>query len=84
MPTSPLTTVRQQLSEEADLRIKPMCRTCGDYYSPKRRKLGYEICTQCGEEESRRTRHTIAPLHKSNYIFIANPADLIGINLKQR
>jgi hypothetical protein len=36
----------------------------------------------CGEAESRHTRHTIVPLHKSNYLLITDLEDLKGINNK--
>ena len=42
------------------------------------------MCMPCGEAQSKRVRHTIVPLHKSNYIHIADPALLIGINNKQQ
>ena len=72
------------MNDESDTKIRPHCLLCGEVFSAKRRKNGYTLCLPCGEEESRRTRHTIAPLHKSNYIHVRDPADLIGINLKQR
>jgi hypothetical protein len=36
----------------------------------------------CGEEASRHTRRTIAPMHKSNYMLITNLDDLKGLNNK--
>jgi len=45
-----------------------------------RAELGYDTCTTCGEMEARRVRHTVVPMHKSNYIPITNKADLRGIN----
>lgn len=65
-------------------RFKPVCVTCGDTYSPARRTAGYHMCMPCGEAQSKRVRHTIVPLHKSNYIHVADPALLIGINNKQQ
>lgn len=58
------------------------CVVCGDYLSRGRWELGYKTCLMCGEEQARQARHTIVPLHKSNYIPVFNRVDLQGINNK--
>ena len=58
------------------------CALCGLLYPLARAELGYDTCTTCGEMEARRVRHTVVPMHKSNYIPITNKADLRGINNK--
>lgn len=60
------------------------CRTCGDEINPARWLLGYRVCLWCGEEQARadRLHWCVAPMHKSNYMLITNPADLLGINNK--
>jgi hypothetical protein len=60
------------------------CVVCGDYLSRGRWELGYRTCLWCGEEQARQERSTwcVAPMHKSNYTLITNPADLIGLNNK--
>lgn len=58
------------------------CKTCGEEFSNKRAALGYTLCLPCGEREARGVKHTIAPLHKGNYVVISDRADLIGINNK--
>lgn len=63
-------------------KMKPICSRCGDTYSAKRANAGYRLCMLCGEAESRHTRHTIVPLHKSNYLLITDLEDLKGINNK--
>ena len=63
-------------------KFKPFCVACGDVFSPARRRAGYHLCLSCGEKQARTVRHTIVPMHKSNYVPINNPADLIGINNK--
>jgi len=63
-------------------RMKPICVSCGDTYAAARRTAGYQLCLPCGEQQARRVKHTIAPLHKSNYILVSNRADLIGLNNK--
>ena len=63
-------------------RMKPICLRCGDVYSAKRSNAGYRLCLPCGEDESRTTRRTVVPMHKSNYMLITNLDDLKGINNK--
>ena len=48
----------------------------------KRHEAGYLTCLRCGEDDARRVRHTIVPMHKSNYMVITDPRDLMGINNK--
>lgn len=63
-------------------RMKPICSRCGETYSGKRANAGYHLCMPCGEDDARSRRHTIAPMHKSNYMLISNPEDLKGLNNK--
>lgn len=63
-------------------KYKPLCVTCGAPFSPARRAVGYHVCLPCGEAQSKQVRHTIVPMHKSNYVPITDRADLIGINNK--
>lgn len=63
-------------------RMKPLCVRCGDTYSAKRANAGYQLCLFCGESDAQARRHTIAPMHKSNYMLITNMEDLKGLNNK--
>lgn len=63
-------------------RMKPLCVACGDIFSAARRNAGYQLCLECGEQKARRVKHTIAPLHKSNYILVSDLSDLVGLNNK--
>lgn len=58
------------------------CRVCNTTIPIGRSKLGYVTCLECGEVEARKVRHTVVPLHKSNYIVVSNKDDLKGINNK--
>ena len=58
------------------------CIVCGDDIVVGRRELGYDTCLKCGEIISRMKKHTIAPMHKSNYMLITNLTDLHGLNNK--
>lgn len=46
------------------------------------RITGYDTCTECGEALARQRKHTVVPLHKSNYMVVTDQADLRGINNK--
>lgn len=59
------------------------CRTCGDYVALLRWRLGYHTCLRCGEAQAKAVKHTIAPMHKSNYVLITDAELLKGINNKQ-
>ena len=58
------------------------CTECGDTVAEARWALGYDVCMDCGEHAARQRKHTIAPLHKSNYMVISNRAELLGLNNK--
>jgi ribosomal protein L37AE/L43A len=58
------------------------CSKCGEPVSSRRYDLGYRVCLPCGEEQARAVKHTVAPLHKSNYMLFTNRQDLVGINNK--
>jgi hypothetical protein len=59
------------------------CNECGLIEVPlKRYQLGYTTCLPCGEREARKHKHTIVPMHKSNYVVISNKQELQGINNK--
>lgn len=62
--------------------MKPLCIACGDVFSAARRAAGYQLCLPCGEQQARRVKHTVAPLHKSNYMLISDRDDLVGLNNK--
>jgi len=62
--------------------MKAICSDCGAYYSRKRLEAGFNTCLDCGETQARQVKHTIAPMHKSNYVVISNLKDLEGINNK--
>jgi RNA polymerase-binding transcription factor DksA len=59
-----------------------ICKECGDVIHPKRVKLGYTLCLECGEEVARQKIFTVVPMHKSNYVAVFNRDDLKGINNK--
>ena len=59
-----------------------LCVKCGDHVLNARWKLGYSTCMSCGESIAKETKHTIAPMHKSNYMVITNRDDLKGLNNK--
>ena len=58
------------------------CIYCGISVPLARHGLGYETCMECGEQQARKVKHCIVPMHKSNYIVVTNREDLKGINNK--
>lgn len=58
------------------------CIECGEKVPDGRKALGIDTCTTCGEANARKVKHTIAPMHKSNYMVFTNMEDLKGINNK--
>ena len=59
-----------------------LCVNCTDDVLPQRWRLGYRTCLPCGETQAKQHKHTIVPMHKSNYVPIYNLKDLVGINSK--
>ena len=64
------------------MEYKNLCIKCGDHVLHARYRLGYTTCLKCGEAIAKETKHTIAPMHKSNYMVITNREDLKGLNTK--
>jgi len=62
--------------------MKAICQDCGNYYSKKRLMAGYDTCLDCGEENALQVKHTIVPMHKSNYVVVSDKSLLKGINNK--
>ena len=60
-----------------------VCCECGDIYPPKRLSLGYRTCLPCGDNAAKQVKHTTAPLNKSNYVVVSNPAELSMLNPKR-
>jgi ribosomal protein L37AE/L43A len=58
------------------------CVSCGQSVAKGRWALGIHFCMDCGELRARAYKHTIVPMHKSNYVPIYNMRDLVGINSK--
>ena len=48
------------------------CRMCGNGVDPRRYQLGFNTCLECGERNAKRVRHTVVPMHKSNYTVVTD------------
>lgn len=60
-----------------------LCTSCyGGAVPLPRWKLGYTTCLPCGEEQAKKRKFTVAPMHKSNYMLFTDMNDLKGINNK--
>jgi ribosomal protein L37AE/L43A len=60
-----------------------LCVVCGGFIPHARYKLGYKTCMQCGEAAAREKKHTIAPINKSNYMYISDLSQLKQLNPKR-
>jgi DNA-directed RNA polymerase subunit RPC12/RpoP len=58
------------------------CDRCGNEVNPARYEIGYTTCKPCGEKRARAVKHTVLPLHKSNYMVPANREEIMGFNNK--
>jgi hypothetical protein len=75
-------SVKQREGRQVSIEYKNLCVKCGDHVLQARWRLGYIHCLRCGEELAKQRKHTIAPMHKSNYMVITNKLDLQGLNNK--
>lgn len=54
------------------------CRT--EEVAAKRIEAGFITCLRCGEADARKVRHTVVPMHKSNYVVVSDRALLKCLN----
>jgi len=67
----------------ADEDRRYLCTQCHwNHVEYKRWSLGRFTCLACGEDNAKRVKHTVAPLHKSNYMVFTDASLLKGINNK--
>lgn len=59
------------------------CVKCGNDVPRQRWVLGIKLCLDCGEVNAKLRKHTIVPMHKSNYVVVTDLQLLVGINSKQ-
>lgn len=58
-----------------------ICTCCyAERVPPARAKLGFRTCMSCGEKEAKKTRHTVVPMAKSNYVLVTDKELLKGLN----
>lgn len=63
--------------------LEKLCIKCWSAKVPlARSQAGFTTCLPCGEKVAKQRRHTVVPLHKSNYIVPANDDEVKGINNK--
>ena len=59
----------------------PICTCCyAVRVEPQRAKMQRPTCAECGEKLAKRTKHTIVPMPKSNYIVVTDRNLLKGLN----
>jgi ribosomal protein L37AE/L43A len=54
------------------------CRT--EEVAAKRVEAGFITCLRCGEADAKKVRHTVVPMHKSNYVVVSDRALLKCLN----
>jgi ribosomal protein L37AE/L43A len=60
-----------------------LCVVCGGFIDHQRYRLGYKLCLPCGEDAAKQVKHTIAPINKSNYMYISDLSQLKQLNPKR-
>jgi len=61
-----------------------LCTKCyGGYVPHARWRLGYSTCLPCGDLVAKEVKHTVAPINKSNYMYISDPQMLKQLNPKR-
>ena len=61
----------------------PICTHCyAVRVEPHRARATRPTCMDCAESIARAVRHTVAPMHKSNYVLVTDRRDLVGLNNK--
>ena len=61
------------------------CIDCDKPILPKQRytKLKYKTCLNCGDDQAKTRKFTIAPINKSNYMLITDLTQLKQLNPKR-
>lgn len=55
------------------------CILCGNEVLRPRFQIGYVTCLECGEKEARKVKHTVVPMHKSNYMLVTDRSLIPGM-----
>lgn len=58
------------------------CKVCQLPIIPVKRAAISDTCITCGARDASRVKHTIVPMHKSNYTVVTSRTELVGINNK--
>lgn len=48
--------------------------------APKRHEAGYITCLRCGEDDARKRKFCVVPMHKSNYVVVSDKNLLLCLN----
>jgi DNA-directed RNA polymerase subunit RPC12/RpoP len=59
------------------------CIRCSMPVELKRVQYGYATCLSCGDKLASRVRHTVVPMHKSNYVVASSLSMLKQLNPKR-
>lgn len=61
-----------------------LCVICREPIAPcKRVQYGYNTCLDCGDKQAKQVKHTVVPMHKSNYMVASSLSMLKQLNPKR-
>jgi hypothetical protein len=64
----------------------PECIGCGEVFSVRRARLGYNVCLECGDYQATKQRASwcVVPLPKQGYTRVTKKDELLSLNQKTR
>ena len=64
----------------------PECVGCGEVFSVRRARLGYNVCLECGDYQATKQRASwcVVPLPKQGYTRVTKKDELLSLNQKVR
>jgi hypothetical protein len=51
-----------------------------EWVADARIEAGFITCLECGEADARKVKHTVVPMHKSNYVVVTDRQLLKQLN----
>lgn len=57
------------------------CIKCqNEWVVDARIEAGFCTCLECGEADAKKVKHTVVPMHKSNYVVVTDRSLLLCLN----
>ena len=51
-----------------------------EWVADGRIEAGFITCLECGEADAKKVKHTVVPMHKSNYVVVTDRSLLLCLN----